>query len=74
MMPIQYDNDYLQIVRHDFPTLHARDMFTYRLVGLMACYLDRETLAHCVESAFGEDRPKDCGSVEESSLTKEKAL
>ena len=36
----------------DFENDRESDLFHYRLVGIMSCYLDAETLAHCISLAL----------------------
>ncbi len=54
MMPILHDNGFEQVgeTRAKLPTNMAKDLFTYSLVGALGCYVDRETMASCIQSAL----------------------
>jgi hypothetical protein len=53
MMQVQFDNGYPIIgeTRAALPNNHERDLFMYRLVGRLSCYVDMETLMTCVKGA-----------------------
>ena len=54
MMKVRFDPGLFQMLpkAQDFASILESDLFHYRLVGAMSCYLDPETLQHCIDSAM----------------------
>ena len=63
MMPLQHQDAHRNseaaiAASRECQDSHERDLFESALVGIMCCYLDAETMEHCIEGARGYQKRK----------------